>query len=88
MFLVQIKNIFVEKNIFCLIFLFRHQFFHRYKTFNLNTWGNTLNFQKQTKNVHKFKKILCSLKKNTIQKNRQDGEYEKGKIENMVRRSD
>ena len=55
MFLVKIKNIFVEKNIFSLIFLFRHQFFLCYKTFNLNTWRNELNLQKQTKNEH----VMC-----------------------------
>ena len=49
MFLVQIKNIFVEKNFLCLIFLIPHQFFHLYKTFDLNTWQNELNLQKQTK---------------------------------------
>ena len=54
MFLVQIKNIFVEKNFLCLIFLIPHQFFHLYKTFDLNTWQNELNLQKQTKNVHKI----------------------------------
>ena len=54
MFLVQIKNIFVEKNIFCLIFLFRHQFFLCYKTLDLNTWRNELNLQKQTENVQKI----------------------------------
>ena len=36
-FLFQFKNIIVEKNIFSLIFLFHHQFFVSYKTFDLNT---------------------------------------------------
>ena len=54
MFLVQIKNIFVEKNIFSFIFVFRHQFFLCYKIFDLNTWRNELNLQKQIKNVHKI----------------------------------
>ena len=45
--------------------MFRHQFFLYYKTFDLNTWGNELNLQKQTKAMYaKFKKI-CSLKKNS-----------------------
>ena len=86
MFVVQIKNTFVEENIFSLIFWFRPQFFLSYKTFDSTTWRNELNLQKQT-NVHKFKKIPCSLKK-IIVKGRQDAECKKRKTENMVRRSD
>ena len=56
MFLVQIKNIFIEKNILSLIFSFRDQFFLCYKTFDLNTWRNELNLEKQTKIYTKFKK--------------------------------
>ena len=56
MFLVQIKNIFIEKNILSLIFSFRDQFFLCYKTFDLNTWPNELNLEKQTKIYTKFKK--------------------------------
>ena len=56
MFLVQIKNIFIEKNILSLIFSFRYQFFLCYKTFDLNTWRNELNLEKQTKIYTKFKK--------------------------------
>ena len=36
---------FVEKNLFSLIVLFRHQFFFCYETFDLNTWRNELNLQ-------------------------------------------
>ena len=48
------QNIFAEEDIFCLIFLFRHQVFHRYKIFDLNRWRNGLNLQNQTENVDKI----------------------------------
>ena len=54
MFLAHIKNIFVEKNIFSLIFVFCHQFFFCYKTFDLKTWRKELNLQNQAKNVPKI----------------------------------
>ena len=43
------------------VFLVRHQFCHRYKTFDLNRWRNKLNLQKQTKNVHKILKDMALL---------------------------
>ena len=87
MLLVQIKNIFVERNILSLIFLFRYQFFLCYKTFDWNTGRNELNLQKQTEHVRKIWKVPCSLKK-VVVKGKQGGEYKKRKFENIVRRSD
>ena len=44
---------FCRKRHFLFDFLFRHQFFHRYNTFDLNTLRKELNLQRQTKNVQK-----------------------------------
>ena len=52
-----------KKHFFSLIFWFRHQFFLCYKTFDLNTWRNELNLQKQTKNVHNIWKDIMFIKK-------------------------
>ena len=66
---------------------FKNQFFHHYKAFDLDTWRNELNLQKQIKNIHKFEKISCSLKK-TTEKSKEDGKYKKREFKSMIRRSD
>ena len=43
---------------------FKNQFFHHYKTFDLDTWRNELNLQKQIKNIHKIWKDIMFIKKN------------------------
>ena len=84
MFLVQIKNILVEKNMFSLNFFC----FLCFKTFELNMRRNELNLQKQTKNVHKFQKDTMFIKKKVIVKIDKMANKKKRKFENMVRRSD
>ena len=61
------KTFLLKKNIFSLIFLFRHQFFLCYKTFDLNTWRNELNLQKQTNITHKIWKDIAFIKKRYCQ---------------------
>ena len=63
MFLVQIKNIFVEKNIFSLIFLFLPSVFPLLQDIWFKHGAERIELTKQRKNVHKMWKDVMFIKK-------------------------
>lgn len=61
MFLVQIKNIFVEKNIFCLVFV-SSLVFPLLQDISFKHVVKHIELTRQTKNVHKIKKNIMFIK--------------------------